>query len=125
MNHKKLMLNINMFVLASLFIMLAIFGFINIYIMSAIQNLYPGYILAFVLVLSILLFASGIGLLLMKKWAFYTFVGFSLFFLALAVVSQFGLLKQDWVSFSTIFLVLCVLFAFTGRYIKLCVESKK
>jgi hypothetical protein len=122
MNHKNLMLNKIKLIMASLFILLAIFGFINIYLMSAIQNLYPGYLLVFVLVLSMLLFASGIGLLLMKKWAFYTFVGFSLFFVALAVVSQFGLLKQNWVSFFTIFLVLCVLFAFTGRYVKLCVE---
>lgn len=123
MNYKSLILDKKKLVLSALFVLLAIFGFVNIYIMSAIRSLYPIYLLMFVLVLSLLLLLSGIGLLLKKKWTLYTFFGFSLLFLALAFISQFGLLKQDWVVFTIIFIVLCALFALIGNYVKNCVTG--
>jgi uncharacterized membrane protein len=106
--------------LAGLFMSIAIFGFVNIYVMVAVENLYPAYLTIIAVVLGALLFVSGLGLLLRKAWAVYAFFGFTVFFLTLAVVSQFGLPRQDWLTFSLIFLLLCVVFALIGRSVKSC-----
>jgi hypothetical protein len=123
MNHNTLLRDKKRLALATLFISLSIFGFANIYMMSVIRSLYPAYILIFVFVLSILLSVSGLGLILKKKWAFYAFLGFALSFLALAIISQFGLLKQDWIVFFITFLILSILIALAEQYVKKqCVE---
>jgi hypothetical protein len=104
--------------LAGMFMLMAIFGFVNIYIMSAINGLYPAYLLITTVLLCTFLFSSGLGLLLRKTWAVYAFVCFVVASLSLTVVSQFGLLRQDWLTFSIFFFLLCVIFALTGRSVK-------
>lgn len=113
----------NYIVLGSVFILLALVSFVNIIAMGVIQGLYPIYLLMFILVLDLLLLLSGIGLLFKKKWTFYAFFLFSMFFLVLAFISQFGLLKQDWATFLIVFLVVCVVFIVIGRYVKNYVVS--
>jgi hypothetical protein len=107
-------------ILSVFMILLSLVSFFNAYYMIVVKDLYPAYLQIIVYVFSLLLFVSGLGLMLNKKWAYYAFIGFSFVFLVLAVVSQLGLLSQNWLLFFLIFMMIGLLLILVSRYIKKC-----
>jgi hypothetical protein len=107
-------------ILSILMILLSLVCFLDAYYMVVIKDLYPAYLQIIVSMFSLLLFVSGIGLMLHKRWSYYMFIGFSFMFLALAVISQLGLLSQDWLLFFLVFIMIGLLLILISRYIKKC-----